>query len=1000
MLLAALLALSGMAAAVAEEAAPALTLQPGDALHGFTVAEVYPSTLLSSTIYIFDHEYSGAKLVYVQNDDPEAAFSIGYHTPQIDETDTNHVFEHAILSSSAKYPSSDIFFDMDSRAYQTYVNANTYLSVTRYPLSSLSEDQLLKMMDVYMSCMVAPAILTDDRIFRREAIRYELDDPAGDITVNGTVFAEDSGFLTSGDWRAINGVLDALYPGETASNMLGQAHNNYEGLTYEHTIETYERCYHFDNSQIFLYGKLNLDRFLAFLDEEYLSKYPAQGTDLSPWMDGPTAPGFVDVQVQTPAYEGDVVERNAVIAYAMDLSGKSDVALYQYSILADLFNEVGSPLYNAVLAQGIENGVSASIELSAAKPYITFSMSYADPSQKDALKAAVEAALAQVAAEGIDPAMLESMVKARERQSRLMRNGVNVGVELSEGFLLQWARSGDANFYRVYEQALNALRADATQLTIRQMALDLLTPARSALVTAVPTPGLAEQHDQALTDYLSDMKASMSQEALEAMAAETAAFNEWNMTENHNSAFMIAPGDLPDPAKAEWSKEERDGIQVYRGATALEGVGKYAVYFDLSGMSREEIIDLVLAGSYRLQMDTPWHSAAELNLLWNEYISDFSTELVYPNEAAGENHRPMLALNWASLTSDFEESLSLVLEVYTQTDFSDAEMLKYLTAVSADGYDMSRQSGSEIAYELSHANVGLRADCCKFQWDVCGQDCYNVLTEALEGMSADEEYAASLAARYESASGKAFTSDNLIFMCVAPADEIEHIIDRATAALCVLPEKEEAAAAYALPEVPKSVAVCIDASMNHTNWAGDFMADPDFTGAYLPFFYALGDRYATPVFRFNLGAYGASLRHQYFQGCLYAEVYSDPNVRATLDALKAMPEALRDMEITQADLDGYILNAYSIATSPVGMLNEVMYPMQYDVLGMDAERAYAARKTIKDAVLTDQAAAAEHIAAIMADGGLCMAGNEALIRDDADAFDQVISLRHGDGTEG
>lgn len=41
-------------------------------------------------------------------------------------------------------------------------------------------------------------------------------------------------------------------------------------LTYEHTMEMYDRFYRFDNALILLYGDLDWKRFLAFLDKEYL----------------------------------------------------------------------------------------------------------------------------------------------------------------------------------------------------------------------------------------------------------------------------------------------------------------------------------------------------------------------------------------------------------------------------------------------------------------------------------------------------------------------------------------------------------------------------------------------------------------------------------------------------------------------------------------------------------------------------------------------------------
>ena len=997
LLLTAVLMLSCMSSAFAASENPSdhSALRPGDTIHGFTVTEVYDSSLLNSVIYTFDHDVSGATLVYVENDDPEAAFSIGYHTPYVDETDTNHVFEHSILAGSEKYPAKDLFFDILNRGYQTYVNAHTSLTTTWYPISSLSEDQLLKMADAYMSCMVAPSVLEDENIFKREAVRFELEEPDGEITINGTVFAEDSGFLTNKADNALNHLLDALYPGKTASNMLGMAHWHYDDLTWEHTVETFERCYHFDNSLIFLYGDLDLDRFLAFLDEEYLSRYPAQGTDLSAWEDGPAEPGFVDVEMSIPAYEGDTAEHNSIIRYAIDLDGATNTELHQYQILTTLLNQLGSPLYNLQLERGIENEVSAGVIMETAKPMLLFSMDYADPSQKADLKSLAEDALAQVAAEGINPAILETVIKSQERSAKLLRNSTNVGVDLVGEFLTQWAYSGDPNPYRTYELALKALQEDSQQQILRSLAQSLLQPRRSALVTSVPTPGLAEQHDQALADYLKDMKASMTPAEIDAMVAETDAFNIWNAEEIPNNGFLISPADLPDPVMPAWSKQVLDDVTVYQGSTELAGVGQYAICFDLSGMSREEMEYLMLSSIYRMQMDTTEHTAAEFYLLFQEYISDLNASLLYPSEAAGENHRPMLCVTWTSLTEDFDQSLDLILELFTKTDYSDPNVLAYLTAVYADSWDMSRQSPDSTAYYYSHDTVGLNADSNRFEMDVDGQGCYDLISSAARKLSNEAGFAEELAATYADVTKKAFTRDNLIFMSVAADAENGAIVTSALEALNSLPEKENADAEYTLPEADKSLAVCVESSMNSSYLVGDYMDDTDFTGNYLPFWYALSDLYTVPTFRFRLGAYSAYSAHQWGQGCLYTLVYSDPNVRATVDALADIPEALNSLELTEESLDGYILSAYSTATMPQGVLNETMTAMQQDLLGIDADRTLSIKKQIKEATLADQTEAAEHIAAVFSDADYCMAGNEELIRNDADCFEEIVSWRQG-----
>lgn len=996
LLLSLLLALSGLSALAEGASEEALSLQPGDVLCGFEVAEVYDSTMLNSTLITMDHAVSGAKLVYVKNDDPEAAFCIGYRTPYIDETDTNHVFEHVITAGSEKYPARDVFFDMDNQAYSTFLNAFTMPLSTYYPIASLSEDQLLKMADVYLSCMVAPTVLTDERFFQREAIRFELDDPDGEIEALGTVFTEDTGDMTDAGSVSQQHVVQALYPGEIAANVIGQAEYHYHDLTYEHTIETYERCYHFDNSLIMLYGDLDLQRFLRFLDEEYLSKYPAQGTDLSAWQDGPTRPGYVEVQKPIPAYEGDLVDHNSIITYAIDLEDLSTMELCQYGLLAAALNRVGSPLYNARMDRGIENEVSMSIAWDRPKPYLAFIMTNADPGQKDDLKAVAMEALSKVASEGVDPEVLRMVEKSGEFGAKLLRNSTQIGPQLAQTLLLCWCRDGDPNYYRSYEQALRAMRADGQQQIIRQIALNLLAPCRSALVTSVPTPGLAEQHDEALAQYLRDMKAAMTPDEVAAMVQATADFRAWNAGEQHNHDFMIAPEDLPDPHSPSFTKKTVEGATVYQADSPIPDVGSFSVYFDLSGMSREEMEYLMLSDSYMLQMNTTDHTVAELDLLWQDYFANYSCDLVYPNEAAGENHRPMYRVTWKYLTGDFDECLALWREIYTQTDFSDGERLRYLTSVQVDSWDMSQGDSGSIADQAAHANAGLRSDTQRLEMDVDGQDCYWLLADALEKMNADAAYAETLADLFRNAREKAFNRENLIVVSVAPKAENEALTARALEALSALPEKPEAQAEFTLPEVSRNLGICIDDSLTSSAMAGDYMKDPDFKGSYLPFVCALEDLYVLPTFRYRMGVYAPMTTFQWAQGVLLTKLSSDPNgADVTREALNTLPDALSGLELTQEALNGYILNAYSRVTTPLGLLGEIETHIYYDILGMDAERVLAIRSDIRKATVDQQAEAAEHIGAVLRDSALCIVGNEPLIRSGEAGFDQVISWRHG-----
>ena len=128
----------------------------------------------AQTLY-FEHEKSGASLFYIRNKDTnrDSRFPIGHRI---------WMRRTRIMCLSIRYllPLINIrvriFFDLCSKTYHTFVNAFTYIPFTAYPVCSQSEEQLLKMADVYLSCMKAPGIRRERRFFDREAVRYELRD--------------------------------------------------------------------------------------------------------------------------------------------------------------------------------------------------------------------------------------------------------------------------------------------------------------------------------------------------------------------------------------------------------------------------------------------------------------------------------------------------------------------------------------------------------------------------------------------------------------------------------------------------------------------------------------------------------------------------------------------------------------------------------------------------------------------------------------------------------
>ena len=974
-----------------QPAGPEAAPQIGEEIAGFTLTSVEPFAPPDANLLSFTHTVSGAQLLYIQNDDTNRAFAVAYRTPQVDETDTNHVFEHAVLASSGKYPSHDLFFDLMGKTYNTYLNAFTNLTFTIYPVASQSEEQLQKMADAYLSCMVDPSFLKDERFFQREALRYMLYDVDDPIQMGGTVFSEDTGRMTDISLNAMRNLLQALYPGEYAANMLGWAFENYEGLTYEHTVATYDRAYHFDNSLLLLYGDLDYQSFLAFLDREYLSHYPAQGTDLSAYDDPPTQPGYVEAALPIPAYEGSATRDVSYIFYAMDLDGADWTQLAEYDLLSSAFNMVGSPFRENLYNAGITSLGSAGVGIDSAKPFFAFMLQSANPEDAAPFKAVVEQTLAQVAEEGLDPALVESILKAKEIGDYTTLEQADVIIENIFPYVAyKWVQTGETDSLLDQNAAFDTLRQDTDQQLIRQLTANLQNAQRSALVTSTPQPGLAEQILQEQSDYLAEKKAGMTQAELEQLVADTLAFDEWNALQMQNEDLSIPVADLPlEEPLPQVTQRQEEGITYLTVPSGMEGIGSYAVYFDTSTIPQEDLYYLRLYLLLADQLGTKTHTATEMNQLAMQYLYGYTLGTKYPDSGAFAN--PFVYLQWYALPQDTEASLDLLLELFGQLDLNPEEVLYAIDQILPQS-DLSRADEMDLAILLAQTVSGSSYQYAEM---LSGQGFYEFLAQQRAQLDADPAAMDTLTAKLQEISGHILHRDNLVVMAAAPADTLDGFCALAGEKLGALPSLPKAQAAYAFPQYPDQFAVVTEGSTTTTAAVLDAKKLENLSGTLFPFLYALENQYLVPTIRFQGLAYSAGIlvSSQLDQLSVYS--YSDPNPAASVAAIAQIPDVLAELELTQEELDGYILSAYSLVTRPTGKLERMMMAMQYTLSGFDTGLQQRLAREMLEATPADKEAAVEAMRTLWEDMRLVTVGNAALIQAAAEVYDAVYDYRQG-----
>ena len=251
-------------------------------LSAYQMIEERPLKDIDSTGYLLKHKKSGARVVYIENKDDNKVFYIGFRTPPKDSTGVPHILEHSVLCGSKEFPAKDPFVELAKGSLNTFLNAMTYPDKTVYPVASCNEKDFQNLMHVYMDAVMHPRIYEEEKIFRQEGWHYELESEDDAIIYNGVVYNEMKGAFSSPESVLDREILNSLCPDTAYGKESGGNPENIPELTYEGFLDFHKSYYHPANSYIYLYGDMDIEERLNWLDEAYLSKYEKIDLDSAP----------------------------------------------------------------------------------------------------------------------------------------------------------------------------------------------------------------------------------------------------------------------------------------------------------------------------------------------------------------------------------------------------------------------------------------------------------------------------------------------------------------------------------------------------------------------------------------------------------------------------------------------------------------------------------------------------------------------------------------------
>lgn len=228
---------------------------------------------LNGVGYILEHKKTKARVVVVSNEDENKVFQIGFRTPPTDDTGVPHILEHSVLCGSKKFPLKDPFVELVKGSLNTFLNAMTYSDKTVYPIASCNDKDFHNLMHVYLDAVFYPNIYENEKIMQQEGWHYSIENPEDDIVYNGVVYNEMKGVFSSPEQQLMRVIQKSLLPDTPYGFESGGDPEYIPDLTQEAFLKFHKTYYHPSNSYIYLYGNMDVEENLAFIDEEYLSKF-------------------------------------------------------------------------------------------------------------------------------------------------------------------------------------------------------------------------------------------------------------------------------------------------------------------------------------------------------------------------------------------------------------------------------------------------------------------------------------------------------------------------------------------------------------------------------------------------------------------------------------------------------------------------------------------------------------------------------------------------------
>ncbi len=934
----------------------------GDKIHGFVIEQSRHIHELSGDMYIMRHIHSGAMLCYIDNDDRNMTYSITFATPSHDSTGVFHILEHSVLCGSQKYPVDDPFVELMKSSLYTFLNAMTFPDKTMYPVSSMNEKDLMNLMSVYTDAVFRPLIYDNENAFRQEGWHIELDEN-GQPYYQGVVYNEMKGALGDPDENLYQAVFGESYQPCQYTTVSGGHPDHIVKLTYEDFISNHKKHYHPSNARFYLYGKMDVESKLEFLDSEYLSEVEPQQAVKEP---------KISLKKQTEpyycTYTADSEKSGEdYIAITYPIGEMPDFETYLgLSVLTDILADTNyDPLKKRILDKGLAVELDCEMIEDIAYPLFTIKLRNCDSSRLDEIITEVTECLKECA-EGLDKEAVSAKLSTaefnlREGNASGLTKGLYYNIQIADTWLYDY----EPWRYLEYEQPLKSIKEKCADGYFESLIKNILLENNNRNIVV-------------MTPTVSENKYSTPDKMPDGYQAE-------NRRSESDPIPHLSLSDIDKKAVPfETELRTQDGTPYLYHDLKTDGIVYASIFFDTADANDDELFTLSILSALLTNVATEDTDGQTLQTKLGLYTGDM--DAANATGSYGSNVISALTLRFKALCESYADASALAEEILTKTVFDDQKAVTDIIGQIFTGMQLGLiNNSSQISLTRAAANRNVRDAVNDKTSGISFYARLKALREKLESDSdnAYKELKDDLTAVYDKyiRGGKAVMSiacdsDSFDKIKAVPLPVKANLTDRLGFAHTEL--------------LSGNIALAAPCDIVFNGYS--YNTDIDLSGGVLTLAKKiLSLEYLWQKIRVENGAYGCGTAPNSAKR-LDMWSYRDPQIVSTLNTYDGAAEFLSTLELSDRAVEDYIISVVRGLDNPRLPRAHAYLSDIYYLVGRGNDIEQKERDELLSATIEDVRAVGERLKNSVKEKSYCTVGNAENIERNKELYDEIIKL--------